>query len=325
MTDRVQTPSSNGAGADIDAVETSEWLEALDAVVEHDGPGPRAPDPRPASSSAPSSAGTGPIATPQHAVRQHDPGRRARPQFPGDPALERRLRSIVRWNAIAMVVRANKDSSELGGHIASYQSLATLYEVGFNHFWHAPSADARRRPRLLPGPLLAGHLRARVPRGPADRGAARQLPPGGRPAAASRSYPHPWLMPDFWQFPTVSLGLGADHVDLPGAVHALPRRRAASPTPSGRKVWAFLGDGEMDEPESLGAIGLAGARAARQPDLGRQLQPAAPRRPGPRQRQDHPGARGRLPRRRLERDQGDLGLALGSAARRRHRRPARAA
>ena len=123
---------------------------------------------------------------------------------------------------MAMVIRANKESSELGGHIASYQSLATLYEVGFNHFWRAPVGGIPGRPRLLPGPLLARQLRARVPRGPAER--ATQL--DGFRQEVSRdglsSYPHPWLMPDFWQFPTVSLGIGGDHLDLPGAVHEVP-------------------------------------------------------------------------------------------------------
>ena len=209
MTDRVQIqPSStNGAGADLDAVETTEWLEALDAVVSHDGPD-RARQLLTRVVERAQHAGTGPIASLNTPYVNTIPAERE-PPFPGDPALERRLRSIVRWNAIAMVVRANKVSSELGGHIASYQSLATLYEVGYNHFWHAPTRRARRRPRLLPGPLVAGQLRARVPRGPADRGAARRLPPGGVDGGGLSSYPHPWLMPDFWQFPTVSLGIGA--------------------------------------------------------------------------------------------------------------------
>jgi pyruvate dehydrogenase E1 component len=132
MTDQVQTHSSNGAGADVDAVETTEWLEALDSVVEHDGPD-RARQLLTLLLERAQHAGTGPIAslnTPY--VNTIPPEREA--QLPGDPALERRLRSIVRWNAIAMVVRANKVSSELGGHIATYQSLATLMEVGFNHF-----------------------------------------------------------------------------------------------------------------------------------------------------------------------------------------------
>ena len=137
MTDPVQTHSSNGAGADIDAVETTEWLEALDSVVAHDGPD-RARQLLTVLLERAQHSGTGPIAslnTPY--VNTISPDREAK--LPGDPALERRLRSIVRWNAIAMVVRANKVSSELGGHIATYQSLATLMEVGFNHFWHAPN------------------------------------------------------------------------------------------------------------------------------------------------------------------------------------------
>ncbi len=163
MTDRVQTPSSNGAGADIDAVETTEWLEAVDAVVEHDGPD-RARQILARAVQRAQLAGSGPIAsitTPY--VNTIAPEREAR--LPDDPAVERRLRSIIRWNAMAMVVRANKVSSELGGHIASFQSLATLYEVGYNHFWHAPSDGSRRGPRLLPGPLLArATTRARTSR-----------------------------------------------------------------------------------------------------------------------------------------------------------------
>ena len=131
-----------------------------------------------ASSSAPSTPAPArsPASTPPYV---NTIPRALEPPFPGEPAVERRLRSIVRWNAICMVLRANKISSELGGHIATYQSLATLMEVGFNHFWHGPSGRARRGPRLLPGPLLAGQLRPRLSRGPADRGAARRLPPGG--------------------------------------------------------------------------------------------------------------------------------------------------
>src|SRR5947209_16155461 len=142
MAERVQRVSSNGAGSDgsdIDAVETSEWLEALDAVVAHDGPD-RARDLLRRVVERAQHAGTGPIASLNTSyINTIPPEREAK--LPGDPGLERRLRSIIRWNAMAMVVRANKVSSELGGHIASYQSLATLYEVGFNHFWHAPSAE----------------------------------------------------------------------------------------------------------------------------------------------------------------------------------------
>ena len=139
MTDAVETAVANGANADIDAVETNEWLDALDAVLYHDGPD-RARQILTRVVERAQHAGTGPVGslnTPY--VNTIAPEREA--QLPGDPALERRLRSIVRWNAIAMVVRANKESSELGGHIATYQSLATQYEVGFNHFWHAPGEN----------------------------------------------------------------------------------------------------------------------------------------------------------------------------------------
>ena len=139
MTDQVHTQSSNGAGADLDAVETTEWLEALDAVLSHDGPD-RAREILTRVIERAQHAGTGPIASLNTAYINTIPAA-LEPPFPGDPALERRLRSIVRWNAIAMVVRANRISSELGGHIATYQSLATLMEVGYNHFWHAPSAE----------------------------------------------------------------------------------------------------------------------------------------------------------------------------------------
>src|SRR5437660_2001283 len=140
MTDRVQSIGSNGAGADLDAAETSEWLEALDAVVEHDGP-ERARDLLQRVVERAQHAGTGPLASLNTPYVNTIPVEREA-RLPGDPALERRLRSIVRWNAMAMVVRANQESSELGGHIASYQSVATLYEVGFNHFWRAPTEES---------------------------------------------------------------------------------------------------------------------------------------------------------------------------------------
>ena len=132
------------------------------------------------------------------------------------------------------------------------------------------------------------------------------------------SYPHPWLMPDFWQFPTVSMGLGPLMAIYQARFMKYLAARGVV-DPGDRKVWAFMGDGEMDEPESMGAISLAGREKLDNLDLRRQLQPAATRRAGARQRQDHPGARDELSRRRLERDQGDLGLGLGSAARGRHR------
>ena len=175
---------------------------------------------------------------------------------PDDPLIERRLRSIVRWNAMAMVVRANKLSSELGGHIASYQSLATLYEVGFNHFWHAPSAEhggdlVYFQGHSSPGNYARAFLEGRLTEEQLDN--FRQEVGGN----GLSSYPHPWLMPDFWQFPTVSLGIGAITSIYQARFMKYLTARSLLDT-SGRKVWAFLGDGEMDEPEAMGAIGLAG-------------------------------------------------------------------
>jgi pyruvate dehydrogenase E1 component len=254
MTDQVQTHSSNGAGADIDAVETTEWLEALDSVVEHDGPD-RARQLLTLLLERAQHSGTGPIGslnTPY--VNTIPPEREA--ELPGDPALERRLRSIVRWNAIAMVVRANKVSSELGGHIATYQSLATLMEVGFNHFWHAPGGDHGSdlvyfQGHSSPGNYARSYLEGRLTEDQLD-GFRQEVSRDGL-----ASYPHPWLMPDYWQFPTVSLGIGAITSIYQARFMKYLKARGLSDT-DGRKVWVFLGDGEMDEPESMGAIGLAG-------------------------------------------------------------------
>jgi len=254
MTDRVQTSTSNGAGADVDAIETSEWLEALDAVVAHDGP-VRARDLLTRVIERAQQSGTGPIASLNTPYVNTIPADRE-PPYPGDPELDRRLRSIMRLNAIAIVVRANKVSSELGGHIASYQSLATLYEVGFNHFWHAPSEShggdlVYFQGHSSPGNYARAYLEGRL--------TERQLL-GFRQevdGAGLSSYPHPWLMPDFWQFPTVSLGIGPITSIYQARFMKYLEARGIAQT-AGRKVWTFCGDGEMDEPESMGAIGLAG-------------------------------------------------------------------
>jgi pyruvate dehydrogenase complex dehydrogenase (E1) component len=189
---------------------------------------------------------------------------------------------------------------------------ATLYDVGFNHFWHAPSDKHGGdlvffQGHSAPGVYARAFMLGRLTEDQMDN--FRQEVDG----KGLSSYPHPWLMPDFWQFPTVSMGLGPLQAIYQARFMKYLQDRGLIDTDN-RKVWAFLGDGEMDEPESMGAIGMAGAREARQPDLRHQLQPAAARRPGARQRQDHPGTGIRLPRRRLERDQGDLGFLLGPAA-----------
>jgi pyruvate dehydrogenase E1 component len=256
MTDRAQTqpPTTNGAGADLDAIETTEWLEALDAVVSHDGPD-RARDLLTRVIERAQHAGTGPIASLNTEYVNTIPAEQE-PRFPGDPELERRLRSIVRWNAIVTVVRANKVSSELGGHIATFQSLATLMEVGFNHFWHAPSEDHGGDLVYFQGHSSPGNYARAFMEG---RLTAEQLDGFRQEVDGSglSSYPHPWLMPDFWQFPTVSLGIGAITSIYQARFMKYIQARGLAET-EGRKVWAFLGDGEMDEPESMGSIGLAG-------------------------------------------------------------------
>jgi pyruvate dehydrogenase E1 component len=254
MTDSLQITSSNGA-ADIDAAETSEWLEAVDAVVEHDGPD-RARQILARAVQRAQLAGSGLIAgitTPY--VNTIPASREAK--LPGDPAVERRLRSIIRWNAMALVVRANKVSSELGGHIASFQSLATLYEVGFNHFWHAASAEhggdlVYFQGHSSPGNYARAFLEGRLSEEQLDGFRQEVSSPGGL-----SSYPHPWLMPEFWQFPTVSLGIGAITSIYQARFMKYLAARGMSET-EGRKVWAFIGDGEVDEPETLGSIGMAG-------------------------------------------------------------------
>jgi pyruvate dehydrogenase E1 component len=250
----VADPSSNGAATDLDPIETTEWLEALDAVVAHDGPG-RARALLTRVVERAQHAGTGPIAslnTPY--INTISPEREA--QLPGDPSLERRLRSIIRWNAMAMVVRANKVSSELGGHIASYQSLAVLYEVGFNHFWRAASDGFAGdlvyfQGHSSPGNYARSYLEGRLT---ADQLDGFRQEVGGNGLA---SYPHPWLMPDYWQFPTVSLGIGPITSIYQARFMKYLAARGLADT-DGRKVWAFIGDGEMDEPESMGASALAG-------------------------------------------------------------------
>ena len=305
-----------GETSDTDPVETREWLESVDAVVESDGRErmgyllDQAID-HAQDFGVKVSAG---LSTPYVNTIPVD----EEPELPGDPELERLATALVRWNAIAIVLQANAESSELGGHIASYQSAETLYEVGFNHFWRARSEEhggdlVYMQGHSSPGIYSRAFLEGRLTEEHLHR--FRQEVDGG----GLSSYPHPWLMPEFWQFPTVSMGLGP----LMAIYQARFMKYLAARDvvdPGDRKVWAFMGDGEMDEPESMGAISLAGREKLDNLVFVDQLQPAAPRRAGARQREDHPGARDELPRRRLERDQGDLGLGLGSAARERHRR-----
>ena len=239
---------------DIDALETREWREALDSVVRHVGKERAAFLLKSLSESAA-----------DHGIDQPSaittPYRNTIPtskeiQSPGDHYIERKIRSIIRWNAIAMVVRANKNDDELGGHIASFSSAATLYEVGFNHFFRGNDGD---KPGDLvyfqghssPGMYARSYLEGRLTEDQLDN-FRREVDGKGL-----SSYPHPWLMPDYWQFPTVSMGLGPIAAIYQAQLMRYMDQRELIEK-GDRKIWAFLGDGECDEPESLGAIALAG-------------------------------------------------------------------
>ena len=239
---------------DVDPIETQEWLDALEAVLEEEGT-ERAhyllekliDMARRSGAHLPYSATTAylnTIPTSKEAL------------IPGDQEMEQRLRSIIRWNAIALVLQASKKNQELGGHLSSFASSATLYDVGFNHFFHG--ADENREGDLIyfqghssPGIYARAFLEGRINEDQMKN--FRQEVDG----KGLSSYPHPWLMPDFWQFPTVSMGLGPIQAIYQARFLKYLKDRELSNT-EGRKVWAFMGDGEMDEPESLGAISLAG-------------------------------------------------------------------
>src|ERR671933_539377 len=234
---------------DIDPSETHEWLEFLEGVIVVEGQDRAAflldellSRARRWGTPVPYSANTPYINT-------IPPDRQAR--HPGDRAIEHRIRSYIRWNALAIILRANKESSELGGHIASFQSAATLYDVGQMHFWHAPTEAhggdlVYFQGHSSPGFYARAFLEGRLSEEQLNR--FRQEVGGG----GLSSYPHPWLMPTFWQFPTVSMGLGPLMAIYQARFLKYLGCRGLTAT-QGRKVWAFLGDGETDEPESLGA------------------------------------------------------------------------
>ncbi|MGO4222297.1 pyruvate dehydrogenase (acetyl-transferring), homodimeric type [Lysobacter sp. TAF61] len=239
---------------DPDPTETREWIESVQAVIEREG-AERAHQllegmvevTRRAGAHLPFSPTTEYINTiPAHLEAKS----------PGDHAMEWRIRSIIRWNALAMVVRANRKPGDLGGHIASFASAATLYDVGFNHFWRAPSADHPGdvigvQGHSSPGIYARSFLEGRISESQLDH---FRMEVDGRGIS---SYPHPWLMPDYWQVPTVSMGLGPLAAIYQARNWKYLEGRGLMPK-SDRKVWAFLGDGETDEPESLGAISVAG-------------------------------------------------------------------
>ena len=235
---------------DIDPTETGEWLESIDSVLAQHGPdrahfllNQMIDFARRSGAYLPYRATTAYLNT---IATGHQP------EYPGDRSVERRLEAYIRWNAMAMVLQANKESTEFGGHISSYASSATLYEVGFNHFWRAD--NEQRGGDLIfmqghssPGIYARAYMEGRLNEDQLNR-FRKEVGGGGL-----SSYPHPWLMPDFWQFPTVSMGLGPMMAIYQARfMRYLENREMIQP--SDRKVWAFLGDGEMDEPESMGAI-----------------------------------------------------------------------
>jgi pyruvate dehydrogenase E1 component len=237
---------------DLDPTETQEWLESIDSVLKTHG-ADRAhfllerliDHTRRSGAYLPFKPNTAYVNTISVGQQQ---------AYPGDRALERRIEAYLRWNSVAMVLKANKISTEFGGHLASYASSATLYEVGFNHFWRAASAQhpgdmVFMQGHSSPGIYARAFLEGRLTEDQLNR--FRQEAEG--PGLGLSSYPHPWLMPDFWQFPTVSMGLGPMMAIFQARFVRYMEHRAMVP-PTDRKVWCFLGDGETDEPESMGAL-----------------------------------------------------------------------
>jgi pyruvate dehydrogenase E1 component len=246
---------SNDKNTEINELEIKEWLYSLDYVLEQEGGADRVKE-----------------ILQQLQIRAHKAGimipftantpyintipREEQPPFPGDREIERRIKSLIRWNAMAMVVRANKHESGIGGHISTYASAATLYEIGFNHFFRGKGEEYDGdqiyfQGHASPGIYARAFLEGRLSQQQLEN-FRRELQPGG----GLSSYPHPWLMPDFWEFPTVSMGLGPIMAIYQARFNRYLEDRGLKKKNHG-KVWAFLGDGETDEPEALGAIGLA--------------------------------------------------------------------
>jgi len=246
-----ETQTTNG----VEVLETREWLDSLDYVLSQGGPERAGRLLQQLSLHARRAAG---VNLPFTATTpyQNTIASRQQPPFPGSQEMERRIKSLVRWNALAMVVRANKIESGIGGHISTFASAATLYEVAFNHFLQAQTESGDRdlvyfQGHAAPGIYSRAFLEGRIPQEKLQN-FRRELKKGG----GLSSYPHPWLMPDFWEFPTVSMGLGPiQSIYQARFIRYLENRGLKTST--GGRVWAFMGDGEMDEPESLGSITLA--------------------------------------------------------------------
>jgi pyruvate dehydrogenase E1 component len=241
---------TNSQEHDLDPGETREWLESIDSVLKAHGPERAHYLLEQLIDHTRRSGAYLPFRPNTAYLNSISTGHQ--PDYPGNRELERRIEAYIRWNAMAMVVQANRISSEYGGHIATYASAATLYEVGFNHFWRA-ATDQHPGDMLFvqghasPGIYARAYLEGRL--------TEEQLRHFRQEVAGDglSSYPHPWLMPDFWQFPTVSMGLGPMQAIFQARFQRYLENRGLVPV-SDRKIWAFLGDGEMDEPESMGAL-----------------------------------------------------------------------
>src|ERR1700737_2513975 len=246
-----ETQQTNG----IEVLETREWLDSLDYVLSQGGPERAGRLLQQLALHARRAAG-GNLPFPATTPHQNTIYSKAQPPFPGSQEMERRIKRLVRWNAMAMVVRANKIQEGIGGHISTFASAATLYEVAFNHFLQAQTESGDRdlvyfQGHAAPGMYSRAFLEGRLPRQKLENFRRELKPDGGL-----SSYPHPWLMPDFWEFPTVSMGLGPIQAIYQARFIRYLENRGLKLSNDG-KVWAFLGDGEMDEPESLGSITLA--------------------------------------------------------------------
>src|SRR3989442_8223679 len=242
--------------AELDAVETREWLDSLDYVLQSGGPGKVARLLRELTIHARQNGVKRPFPATTPYINTIPAEEQA--LMPGSPDVERRIKSLVRWNAAAMVVRANKAEEGIGGHISTYASAATLYEVGFNHFFRGHDARANGdggdviffQGHAAPGIYARAYLEGRIDETHLEN-FRRELRPGG----GLSSYPHPWLMADFWEYPTVSMGLGPITAIYQARFMRYLEDRGLN-TKTDSKAWAFVGDGETDKPEALGAITL---------------------------------------------------------------------
>jgi pyruvate dehydrogenase E1 component len=238
---------------DIDPIETNEWIDSLNSVIKNDGSSRASYLLNKVINQAYKSGLVLPDTRTTPYINTIPP--EAEEKSSGDQNIEKKIRAYIRWNAAAMVVKANKKSSELGGHIGTFASAATLYDVGMNHFWRAKNNKfggdlVYFQGHSAPGMYARAFLEGRLTSKQLD-GFRQEVDAGGL-----SSYPHPWLMPKFWQFPTVSMGLGPIMAIYQARFLKYLINRGLVKD-EGRKIWVFLGDGEMDEPESLGAIGLA--------------------------------------------------------------------